>query len=231
MLLVHSFSLPAQFVCTWRVATWPSLDPLSASANYWVLMQGRDWGSTMWKRGPQFWHEYKVGLILFPGSVFAKQKQGFKQVVCLVSEHPLLLHRFLEYEKASAISCSKQYCVFITILLSKLKSLMCKLQRLETIGLLSIFILPINSSHKLALQKVATTNAMFPLHIIQFVIIQFCIPFHELVLYLYPLWLLLSFCPLFLCGSDSRRCSFSTNETLSSRRLPFLFWFILRNWK
>ena len=49
---------------------------------------------------------------------------------------------------------------------------MCKLQRLETIGLLSIFILPINSSHKLALQKVATTNAMVPLHIIQFVIIQ-----------------------------------------------------------
>ena len=127
------------------------------------------------------------------------------------------------------MSCSKQYCVFITILLSKLKSLMCKLQRLETIGLLSIFILPINSSHKLALQKVATTNAMVPLHIIQFVIIQFCIPFHELVRYLYPLWLLLSFCPLFLCGSDSRRCSFSTNETLSSRRLPFLFWFILRN--
>ena len=71
------------------------------------------------------------------------------------------------------MSCSKQYCVFITILLSKLKSLMCKLQRLETIGLLSIFILPINSSHKLALQKVATTNAMFPLHIIQFVIIPF----------------------------------------------------------
>ena len=32
---------------------------------------------------------------------------------------------------------------------------MCKLQRLETIGLLSIYILPINSSHKLALQKVA----------------------------------------------------------------------------
>ena len=107
----------------------------------------------------------KLGILLFPSSVFAEQKQGLS--ACLVSEHPfkLLLHRFLEYEKASAISCSKQYCVFITILSSKLKSLMCKLQRLETIGLLSIYILPINSSHKLALQKVATTNAMFPLHI------------------------------------------------------------------
>ena len=28
-LLVHSFSLPTQFVCTWRVATWPSSEPWS----------------------------------------------------------------------------------------------------------------------------------------------------------------------------------------------------------
>ena len=117
-LLVHSFSLPAQFVCTWRVATWPSLDPLSGSGNYWVLMQGRGWGNTMWNRGPQFWHEYKVGLLLFPAvSLLSRNRDLNKLSACLVSKHPfkLLLPRFLEYEKElwvalNNIVYSSQYC-------------------------------------------------------------------------------------------------------------------------